>query len=50
MERLLLSLQGRGVWDVEDEMVRVGPKEGNFSVKQLYMELEQICLGIILPR
>ena len=40
MERFFLRLQVRVIWLVKDEMVWVGTKEGIFSVKQLYTELE----------
>ena len=40
MERFFLRLQVSVIWHVEDEMVWVGTKEGIFSVKQLYNELE----------
>ena len=40
MERFFSRLQGLGLWNVEDELVLVGAKDGNFSVRQLYKEME----------
>ncbi|RVW81102.1 putative ribonuclease H protein [Vitis vinifera] len=42
VERLLLRLQGRRVYsDVEDEVIWTKAKDGRFSVKSLYKDLDQ---------